>query len=212
MVLPHTGFPKEGLAVQDKEELEGSPVLGLGGSKSQIWISEAEQLIEAVSSLLAGQRPRLSKGTTVRKAERVKKAGRENIKFLANNPQNLKRDLQSGFIRVNTDYYRPVELVDTKPIINDNTAEYRLLKEILIRIRQKICLLRSSARRQETCGDSDLLKELDRLEGRLGVCLNISKELTSSPARIVQIPIQQLSQMSATYQHIYQRYLGLVNN
>jgi len=212
MVLPHTGLSKEGLEVQDEEGLEGRLVLGLGRSESQIWIKEAEQLIEVISSLLFRQRHHLSKGTTVRKAERVKKAGMENKKFLANKPQNLKKDLNSGFIRIKTDYYRPLELIDTKPKKNDNTVEYRFLKEMLIRIRQKICLLKSSARRQEKCGDSDLMKELDRLERRLGVCFNISKELTSSPERLVPISMQQLSQLSAIYQTIYRSYLGLIKS
>jgi len=212
MVLPHTGSPKKGHEAQDEEELEGSWVLGVRRSESRIWIREAEQLIEAISSLISRQRPHLIKGTTIRKAERVKKTGQENKKFLANKPQYLKKDLKSGFIRVNTDYYRPLELIDTKPKKNDDTVEYRLLKEMLIRIRQKICLLKGSVRRQEKGDDSDLLKELDRLEGRLSLCFNMNQELTSSPERMVQISMQQLSQLSAIYQDIYRSYLGIIKN
>lgn len=65
------------------------------------------QLTATVDRIQAVPHHRLMKVNTVMDANRVKKAGRENLKFLAHNPHFLAKDARNGFIRIDMDCYRP---------------------------------------------------------------------------------------------------------
>ena len=58
------------------------------------------QLTATVDRIQAVPHHRLSKVNTVLDANRVKKAGRENLKFLTRNPHFMAKDAKNGFIRI----------------------------------------------------------------------------------------------------------------
>lgn len=208
MVLHHSGFLKEiGLRVETGPE----DVLALGSvrGQSEAWICAIEQLIANINRIQSELRPSLIKGNSVRNADRVQKAGLENLKFITKKSQFLKKDLKSGFIRVDTDYYRPVQLIDAKPKNDYDTPESRFLRWILTRIRQTICRLKGSLRQPGRAYDPVLRKRLDNLEGQLGACLNA--DFMTDVSEIRQMTMNQILQISPSYQDLYRCYLRLMN-
>lgn len=197
MVSPHSGFLKRTI----REETDQG--------QSEVWINVLEQLIVIVKRIQSGHRSSLMKGNTLRNADQVRKTGRENLKFLAKKPQYLKKDLRSGFIRVDTDYYRPVLVIDTKSKNNYDSPENRFLRGILIKIRQRLCQLKGSHRQQgRAWEDPNFRKRLNNLEGQLGNCL--SADCMTDAGKMRQLSVNQIMQMPPSHQDIYRCYLILM--
>ncbi|GAB6152122.1 hypothetical protein JCM17380_08720 [Desulfosporosinus burensis] len=208
MVSPHSGFLKERIGLRVETELQDILALGSLRGQSEAWIKVLEHLIATVNRIQSGLCPPLKKGNTVRNAARVKKIGRESLKFLAKKPQYLKKDLKSGFIRVDTDYYRPALLIDPKPEKDYDTLENRFLRGILTRIRQAVCLKKGSLRELGRAYDPNLRKRLENLEGQLDCCLKAN--FWTDVSEIRQMSVNQVLQMSPSYQDIYRCYLVLI--
>lgn len=199
MALPHSGYLRRTMGLQDR-------------GQSEAWIRVLEQLIATVNRIQFEQRSYLMKGNGLRNADQVKKTGRENLKFLAKKPQYLKKDLRSGFIRVDTDFYRPVQVIDTKSENNYDTPENRLLRVVLITIRQKLCYLKVSLRQRGRLYDPVFGKRLDNLERRLSHIILTNFTTNEDVFEMRQITVNQVSKMSKSYQDIYRCYLALVNS
>lgn len=207
MVIHRSGYLKE----SSGWGFEGNHPETIAGSFSdqlEELIELIEQLMIKLSPILSGRRPQLLNGTMARSADRVKQAGSENLKLLAKKPQYLKKDLKSGFIRIDTDYYRPVKLIDTKSENNFNTKENQFLRWLLTRIRQMIGLLRTFLAQQGIDYDPVVSKRLVTLEGQITCCLHA--DFMTDVSEIWQIPTKLLKQMPQCYQGIYQGYVALM--
>lgn len=198
MGLPHSGILKRTIKLQvetDRRQFE-------------VWIGVLERLIATVNRIQSRQRSPLVTGNTLRKPDQVKKTGPENLKFLAKKPQYLKKDLKSGFIRVGTDYYSPVQAIDTKSNNIYDTPENRFLYGVLTRIRQRIRQQKASLRHQARGCNPIVRIQLDNLEKQLSYILHAN--FTTDLSLIPQLSVNRILQMPPCYQDIYRYFLILM--
>lgn len=198
MVSPHSGIHRLTIGLRAETERE----------QIEAWLGVLEQLIATANRIRTELRTPLMKGNTLRNADKVKKTGPDNLKFLSRKPKYLKKDLKLGYIRVDTDYYRPVQVIDSKFKNDYNTSENQLLRGVLIKVRQEVCRLKGSIRQKGRGCDPTLGIRLDNLEGQLSNCLKADFMTDVSEPR--QIPVNRILQMPPSYQDIYRNYLLLV--
>lgn len=198
MVSPHSGIHR--LTIGLRLETERGQI--------EAWLGVLEQLIATANRIRTDLRTPLMKGNTLRNADKVKKTGPQNLKFLAKKTKYLKKDLKLGFIRVDTDYYRPVQVIDSKSKNDYNTSENQLLRGVLIRVRQEVCRLKGSIPQKGRGCYPTLRIRLDKLEGQLSNCLMADFMTDVSEPR--QLPVNRILQMPPSYQDIYRHYLLLV--
>ena len=166
------------------------------------------QLTATVDRIQAVPHHHLTKVNTVMDANRVKKAGRENLKFLARNPHFLTKDVNNGFIRIDTDYYCPVRLIESKRKINYDTQENRFLRWMLTAIKQKLRKLKVRLGQLERANDPVLLRRLDSMEPQLG-CL-LKADFLADVGEMRQMSVSLVLQMAPGYRDVYRIYLILM--
>lgn len=166
------------------------------------------QLTATVDRIQAVPHHHLTKVNTVMDANRVKKAGRENLKFLARNPHFLTKDVNNGFIRIDTDYYCPVRLIESKRKINYDTQENRFLRWMLTAIKQKLRKLKVRLGQLERANDPVLLRRLDSMETQLGRLLKA--DFLADVGEMRQMSVSLVLQMAPGYRDVYRIYLILM--
>jgi len=145
---------------------------------------------------------------TVLDANRVKKAGWENLKFLTRNPHFMAKDAKNGFIRIETDTYSPVRLIESKRKIDYNTQENRLLRWMLTAIKQKLRKLKVRLGQLERANDPVLLRRLDTMDGQIGRLLKA--DFLADVGEMRQMSVSLVLQMAPGYRDVYRIYLILM--
>lgn len=166
------------------------------------------QLTTTVDRIQAVPHQRLMKVNKVMDSNRVKKAGRENLKFLAHNPHFLVKDARNGFIRINMDCYSPVRLIESKRKINYDTQENRFLRWMLTTIKQKLRKLKVRLAQMERANDPVLMRRLDNMEAQLGRLLKADFLVDVGEMR--QMTVSLVLQMAPGYRDVYRIYLILM--
>jgi len=195
MVLPHSGFLKE-------TNSAGSLVY-----LSEEWSLNFWLLVDKVKRIQSRLQTSLIIVNTIRDADRVRKGKRNTLRFLIKNTECLKKDLKLGYIRVATDYYRPVKLIETKLVNNHDTLENRFLRWVLTRIRAKLYNLKVSHYRKEWAEERKLCGSFVRMERELARLLRA--ESMSDVGELHQVSGNQVQQMPLCYQEVYGIYLQL---
>lgn len=198
MVLPRSGIHRRTIGLGAETDL----------GQSEAWIGVLEQFIAIVNRIQRDLCTPLKKGSTLRNADKVKKTGRVNLKLLTKKPKYLKKDPKLGFIRIDTDYYRPVQVIDSKSKNDYDTTENQLLLGILIRVRQMLCRLKGSIPQKGRGCDPTLRIRLDSLEEQLSHCFKA--DFMTDVSEMRQLSVNRILQMPPSYQDLYRCYLLLV--
>ena len=196
MVLPHSGFLKETNSAGSLEYL------------SEEWSLNFWQLVDKVERIQSRLQPSLISANTIRDGDRVRKGSRNTLKFLIKNTECLKKDLKFGYIRVATDYYRPVKLIETKLVNCHDTQENRFLRWVLTRIREKLYSLKFSCYRKGWTEEQQVHGNFVQMERALGRLLRA--ESMTDVGEQYQVFGNQVPQMSLSYQDVYRIYLKMI--
>ena len=196
MVLPHSGFPKETNSSGSLEYL------------SEEWSLCFWQLVDKVERIQSRLQPSLISANTIKAGDRVRKGRRNTLKFLIKNQECLKKDFKLGYIRVVTDYYHPVKLIETKLVNSHDTLENRFLRWVLTRIREKLYSLKFSCYRKGRTVEQKGHGNFVRMERALGRLLRA--ESMTDVGELYQVFGNQVLQMSTSYQDVYRIYLKMI--
>ncbi|KJR49011.1 hypothetical protein UF75_0526 [Desulfosporosinus sp. I2] len=196
MVLPHSGF------------LKGKNSTGSLEYPQEEWSLNFWQLVDKVERIQSRLQPSLISANTIRDGDRVRKGSRNTLKFLIKNTECLKKDLKLGYIRVATNYYRPVKLIETKLVNSHDTQENRFLRWVLTRIREKLYSLKFSCYRKRRTVEQQVHGNFVRMERALGRLLRA--ESMTDVGELYQVFGNQVLQMSPSYQDVYRIYLKMI--
>ena len=141
-------------------------------------------------------------------ANRVKKAGRENIRELAKHPGRLREDMNHGFLSAGDRKYRATHLIETRKRISYNTNENRFVRWMLERIQGKLKELKTRWKDKSRTQDLLLIKRIDTMTTQLQRLLKTDFLYEAGPMR--QMSITLVLQMAPGYREVYRYYLMLL--
>lgn len=141
-------------------------------------------------------------------ANRVKKAGRENIRELARHPERLREDMNHGFLSAGDRKYRATHLIETRKRISYNTNENRFVRWMLERIQGKLKELKTRWKDKSRTQDLLLIKRIDTMTTQLQRLLKTDFLYEAGPMR--QMSITLVLQMAPGYREVYRCYLMLL--
>ncbi|WP_418040368.1 DUF2357 domain-containing protein [Paenibacillus xylanilyticus] len=141
-------------------------------------------------------------------ANRVKKAGRENIRELARHPERLREDMNHGFLSAGDRKYRATHLIETRKRISYNTNENRFVRWMLERIQGKLKELKTRWKDKSRTQDLLLIKRIDTMTTQLQRLLKTDFLYGAGPMR--QMSITLVLQMAPGYREVYRCYLMLL--
>lgn len=195
MALPHFGSLKETDSSTFINDLDK-------------WCKDFWQLTAKVKRIQSRLQPRLLHGNMLRDAERIKKGSHKNHIFLIKNTHCLKKDLKSGYIRVSTNYYRPIKLMETKLYNSFDTLENRILRWVLIRMRETLSSYKSGIIQKGQVEDRMMAGYFERMEREITRLLQVDAMMDIGVMR--HVTGYQVLQMSPSYQDVYRCYLHMV--
>ncbi|WP_127586155.1 restriction endonuclease-like protein [Paenibacillus koleovorans] len=167
-----------------------------------------QQLTETIERIDRAPHYRLYQEKRVTDAAKVKKAGRENVRFLAKRPQLLVPDREHGILQVNGQPYRPTSLVEAKRKLDYDTAENRFLRWMLERIDRKLSDIREKLVERERSRDTELEAEITRMKARLRRLLQL--DFLREVGELRQMNVSLVLQMAPGYRDVYRIYLMLM--
>ncbi|MGG4129861.1 restriction endonuclease-like protein [Paenibacillus illinoisensis] len=141
-------------------------------------------------------------------ANRVKRAGRENIRELAKHPERLREDMNHGFLSAGDRKYRATHLIETRKRISYNTNENRFVRWMLERIQGKLKELKTRWKAKSRTQDLLLIKRIDTMTTQLQRLLKTDFLYEAGPMR--QMSITLVLQMAPGYREVYRYYLMLL--
>jgi predicted component of viral defense system (DUF524 family) len=119
------------------------------------------QLVQAVERIKLSPHSKLQSENRLVDAARVKRAGKENIGYLAKRPHLLVKDPVNGVITVNGDQYTPTHMLENRRHVNYDTAENRFVKWVLLCIGQKLKDIKTRLAQKSRVEDPELTKKLN---------------------------------------------------
>lgn len=168
------------------------------------------QLVEAVERIERMPHYKMDGEKFVKDANRVKRAGRENLGFLTKRQHLLISDPKNGFIPVRDLRYRPTHLLEKKKKLSYDTNENRFLRWMLERVDRKLIdiliLLNDKERRQQR--DPELQERILRMKTALRRLLQFDFLQQTGP--IQHFNISMVLQMAPGYREVYRIYLMLL--
>lgn len=121
------------------------------------------QLLDAVERINKNPNYALLQDRRLVDANRVKKAGRENIRELAKHPERLREDMNHGFITIGNRSYAATHLMETRKRLAYDTNENRFIRWMLERIHGKLKELKTRWKTKSRTADPLLIKRLDSM-------------------------------------------------
>ncbi|MEF3306255.1 restriction endonuclease-like protein [Paenibacillus sp. GYB003] len=165
------------------------------------------QLVQAIERIKQSPHAKLQVENRVVDAARVRKAGKENIAFLAKRPHLLAENSQYGWIPVGGQKLAPSHVLETKRHIDYDTAENRFVRWVLLRIQQKLKDLKLRLAQKGRAEDPELTHKMNLMQMQLQRMLK-SDFLAVGDMRHMSISL--VLQMAAGYREVYRYYLMLM--
>ncbi|WP_307719841.1 restriction endonuclease-like protein [Paenibacillus kobensis] len=167
------------------------------------------QLVSAVERIERMPHHQMDEERHVRDANKVKRAGRENISFLAKRQHLLTSDQKHGFIPIHGQMYRPTQLLETKRKLSYDTNENRFLRWMLERIDRKLGDIHAIVRGKDwRSQDPELLEQITRMKTALRRLLQF--DFLQQSGQMQHFNVSMVLQMAPGYREAYRIYLTLM--
>ncbi|ASS74253.1 hypothetical protein CIG75_04145 [Tumebacillus algifaecis] len=174
-----------------------------------------DELVRAVERVKKMPHHRLEKENRVVSANKVKRAGKENISYLSKRPHLLSKDAQ-GVLKIGADSYHPAKMIETRRRIDYDTVENRFVRWALTRIADRLKELRkgvsgSSYNRRGNAlspTQKDKLGLIDRFHEQLQRLLR--HDFLQEVGEMRQMSLTLVLQMAPGYRDVYRLYLLLM--
>lgn len=171
-----------------------------------------ERLLEAIRRITLQPYHRLVTDRQIKPAEKVRKAGKENIAFLNKRAGRLLEDPTHGYVRIEDRLYKATHLIESKKQVSYDTNENRFVKWMLERVKGNLIKLRR--RLQEPQGmqqrkeDVLLLGRLDQMASQVEQVLHAS--FLREVGKLQHFTVSLVMQMAPGYRDVYRYYLMLL--
>ncbi|AIQ50665.1 restriction endonuclease-like protein [Paenibacillus sp. FSL R7-0331] len=166
------------------------------------------QLLDAVERINKNPNYALLQDRKLVDANRVKKAGRENIRELAKHPERLREDINHGFITIGNRSYAATHLMETRRRLAYDTNENRFIRWMLERIHGKLKELTTSWKTKSRTADPLLIKRLDSMLTQIERVLKM--DFLREAGVLKQMSVTLVLQMAPGYREVYRCYLMLL--
>ncbi|MCX7569190.1 restriction endonuclease-like protein [Tumebacillus sp. DT12] len=173
-----------------------------------------DDLVRAVERIEKMPHHRLVREDRVTVADRVKRAGRDNVSYLAKRPHLLVQDDRHGVIEIAGQGYRPTHLIESRRRVDTDTVENRFLRWALLRIDAKLKRMKQhllSGRKRWRRGDAeqqDRVARIERMQGHLARLLRA--DFLQGVGEMRQMSVTLVLQMAPGYREVYRLYLMLL--
>jgi predicted component of viral defense system (DUF524 family) len=166
------------------------------------------QLLDAVERINKNPNYALLQDCRLVDANRVKKAGRENIRELAKHPERLREDTRHGFITIGNRNYTATHLIETRKRLAYDTNENRFIRWMLERVHGKLKELKGRWKMNSRTSDPLLIKRLDAMLNQLERVLKM--DFLREVGVLKQMSVTLVLQMAPGYREVYRCYLMLL--
>lgn len=165
------------------------------------------QLVHAVERIRQAPHSKLQVENRLVEAARVRKAGKENVPFLAKRPHLLVEDAKYGLIPLGAKRYTPSHVLETKRHVDYDTAENRFVRWVLLRIQQKLKDLKVRLAQKGRTEDPQLTHKINLMQTQLQRLL---KHDFLNVGDMHHMSITLVLQMAVGYHEVYRYYLMLM--
>lgn len=165
------------------------------------------QLVQTVERMQSAPHHRLRMDNRLVESARVKKAGRENVAFLAKRPHLLAANEKQDLLRIDGRGYTPTHVLETKRVVDYDTPENRFVRWVLVRVQMKLRSLKLQLGKKERSPDPQLLNKIARMQAEVQRLLKLDF-LQVGDMR--QMTISLVLQMAPGYRDVYKCYLMLM--
>lgn len=166
-----------------------------------------QQLVQAVGRIQANPHTKMKVESRYVDANRVKKAGRENIAYLRKHPNHLQQDERSGILTIEGQGYTPTRLLESKRQLDYDTSENRFVRWVLKRIQQKLKTLKKQLEQLGRTRDPQLSLKIQTMQNQLHRMLRAD---FLQVGELRHFSISLVLQMSPGYRDVYRFYLMLM--
>lgn len=166
------------------------------------------QLLDAIERINKNPNYALPRDCRLVDANRVKKAGRENIRELTKHPERLREDMSQGFLNIGSRKYTATHLIETRRSIAYDTNENRFIRWMLERVHGKLKELKGRWNRNSRTPDPMLLKRIDTMLVQLERMLKMN--FLREAGVLKQLSVTLVLQMAPGYREVYRCYLMLL--
>lgn len=166
------------------------------------------QLLDAVERINKNPNYALLQDRRLVDANRVKKAGKENIRELAKHPERLREDRKLGFLTVDGRSYTATHLLETRRRLAYDTNENRFIRWMLERIHGKLKELKGRWKLNNRTQDPLLLRKMDTMLTQLERVLRM--DFLREVGVLKQMSVTLVLQMAPGYREVYRCYLMLL--
>lgn len=166
------------------------------------------QLLDAVERINKNPNYALLQDRRLVDANRVKKAGRENIRELAKHPERLREDANHGFITIGNRSYAATHLIETRKRLAYDTNENRFIRWMLERVHGKLKELKIHWKKTSRTPDPMLIKRLDTMLTQIERVLKM--DFLREAGVLKQMSVTLVLQMAPGYREVYRCYLMLL--
>jgi predicted component of viral defense system (DUF524 family) len=166
-----------------------------------------QQLVQTVERMQSAPHHKLQMEKRLVESARVKKAGRENVAYLAKRPHLLAEDRGQGLLWIDGRSYTPTHVLETKRYVDYDTPENRFVRWVLVRVQMKLRNLKLQLMKKERSPDPLLLKKVARMQAEVQRLLKLD---FLRVGEMRQITISLVLQMAPGYRDVYKYYLMLM--
>ncbi|WJH36860.1 restriction endonuclease-like protein [Paenibacillus sp. CC-CFT747] len=166
-----------------------------------------KQLVQAVDRIKNFPHHKMRREKRQVDFSRARKAGKETIAYLSKRPDVLVQDEMLGFIRIQDKMLLPSHVLESKRYVDYDTSENRFVRWVLIRIDNKLKLLRARLQDKDRTVDPLLMKKLDLMKAQIQRLL---KHDFLSVGEMTHMSVTLVLQMAPGYQEVYRYYLMLM--
>lgn len=166
------------------------------------------QLLDAVERINKNPNYALLQDRRLVDADRVKKAGRENIRELTKHPERLREDRDHGFLTIDGRSYTATHLLETRRRLAYDTNENRFIRWMLERIHGKLKELKGRWKQNNRTADPVLLRKIDTMLTQLERVLKMDFLRESGSLKGMSVTL--VLQMAPGYREVYRCYLMLL--
>ncbi|AIQ11234.1 restriction endonuclease-like protein [Paenibacillus durus] len=166
------------------------------------------QLLDAVERIKNNPNHALLQDRRLVDANRVKKAGRENVRELARHPERLREDMTYGFLSIGDRKYTATHLMETRRRLSYDTNENRFIRWMLERIHGKLKELRARWKEKSRTQDPLLMKRIDTMIAQLERLMKV--DFLQEVGALKQMSVTLVLQMAPGYREVYRCYLMLL--
>ncbi|MBW5447629.1 DUF2357 domain-containing protein [Cohnella sp. CFH 77786] len=166
-----------------------------------------QQLVHQVELIQSTPNHRLRMENRLVDSARVKKTGRANVSFLAKRPHLLALKEANGQLHIQGKSYTPTCVLETRRHMDYDTLENRFVRWVLLRVQQRLKMLKQLLAQRERVTDPVLQAKLNRMQSDLQRLLKLDFLQVGD---MTQLTISLVLQMAPGYREVYRNYLLLM--